>query len=365
MRPAFASTKSAAAFTLLLLVLLALPAVMGKNWLPPREQIYDSQSWGNGPYPWLRQQIFAETNDIDIAFLGSSHMLRGIDTPYVQAALSGKLGRPAVVRSIAWVGSGYDGLFLIAQDLLQHRHVRQLIFYDEEGVFRNAAIPGLFRFGENVPALHGLTLTEKGLYYFASLIGLPRTLLSLVRTNIPAALVSEDPGFIEPHDASFVEAPRHLGAVAYTAPSHLDQTPFTPYQPVTAHREGPSIYTATSSNQDFVFASTPLPVWQTQFARQFARLAESHGCRLVMLDIPTLDTVQEPVLHERAFWPALFSSNLVLVGIPGQKLFAGLSKEDVRKLFSDQGHLNQNGMEFFTSLITPALLELYAAPVNP
>jgi hypothetical protein len=64
----------AAAFALLLLALLALPVVVGKNLLPPREQAYSVQGWGNGPYPWIRNQIFEETNDIDIAFVGSSHL---------------------------------------------------------------------------------------------------------------------------------------------------------------------------------------------------------------------------------------------------------------------------------------------------
>ena len=104
MRPAFSSTKQAAAFALLLLVLLALPVVMGKNLLPPREEIYTFQGNGIGPWPWIRQQIYEETNDIDIAFIGSSRLLHDIDTPYVQAKLSQQLGRQAVVRSICWGG---------------------------------------------------------------------------------------------------------------------------------------------------------------------------------------------------------------------------------------------------------------------
>ena len=50
MRPAFASTKQVAAFALLLLLLLLSPALAGKKFLPPREQAYAAQGWGNGPY---------------------------------------------------------------------------------------------------------------------------------------------------------------------------------------------------------------------------------------------------------------------------------------------------------------------------
>jgi hypothetical protein len=51
MRPAFSSTKQAAAFALLLLFVLLSPVLAGKRWLPPRECSYAVQGWDNGPYP--------------------------------------------------------------------------------------------------------------------------------------------------------------------------------------------------------------------------------------------------------------------------------------------------------------------------
>lgn len=370
MRPAFSSTKQAAAFALLLLVLLVSPAIVRKNWLPPREQAYSVQGWGNGPYPWIRNQIFEETNDIDIAFMGSSHILTAIDTPYVQQKLSEKLGRPAVVRTIAWGGPGYDGLFLITQDLLEHRKVHELVFYDESvQTLRNSAITCLFRFGENASSLTGLPLADKGLFYFASLIGMPRNLLSLVQPNIPAELFSDRPGYIKPHDKVFSDAPNQLGAVAlhlgYNAnPLFSDNAPFMPYRPLATNRIPAAIYTLSNQCKDFEFSNAPLPLWQAHFARQFAMLAEKHGCKLVMLHFPDLDKVQATVIRERVFWPAIFSTNMALVGIPAQPMFRGLTDDEIKKLFSDKEHLNQNGMEFFTPLVTPALLELYDAPVN-
>ena len=125
MRPAFSSTKSATAFALLLLILLLSPVLAGKKFLPPRESAYASQSWGSGPYPWIEDQIFTETNAIDIVFIGSSHIFNAINTPYVQAQLSARLGRPAVVRTIAWGGAGYDGLYFITRDLLAHHRVKE------------------------------------------------------------------------------------------------------------------------------------------------------------------------------------------------------------------------------------------------
>jgi len=42
MHPAFSSTKSMAAFALLLLVMLLLPVMIGRSLLPPRAESYSS-----------------------------------------------------------------------------------------------------------------------------------------------------------------------------------------------------------------------------------------------------------------------------------------------------------------------------------
>ncbi len=196
MRPAFSSTKQAAAFALLLLVLLVLPVVMGKNLLPPRKQIYATLNWDSAPYPWIRNQIFEETNDIDIAFVGSSHIIYGINTPYVQTKLSEKLGRPSVVRTISWGGAGYDGLFLVTQDLLAHRHIHMLVFYDENNNGYDGPdphsykLPTLFRYADNAEFLQGLSCGEYELFYFAAILGMPRNILGLFRADMPMPLVS-------------------------------------------------------------------------------------------------------------------------------------------------------------------------------
>src|SRR5580698_8357613 len=111
MSPAFSTTRQATAFGLLLLLLLLLPVLIGKSCLPPREEIYSSLPWGAGAYPYLEDQIFNQKEDIDIAFMGSSRMWWGIDTPQVEAQLSQKLGRKAVVSSLCWNAPGFDPFY--------------------------------------------------------------------------------------------------------------------------------------------------------------------------------------------------------------------------------------------------------------
>jgi hypothetical protein len=373
MRPAFASTKSAAAFALLLLVLLALPVVMGKNLLPPRDEVYASQSFNIAPFPWLRQQIFHEKGDIDIAFVGSSHMLHAIDTPYVQQKLTEKLGRPAVVRSICWGGAGFDILYLITKDLVTHRRVHLLIFYDEDGgKGRNPVIPVLFRYADNVDALAGLPVADKGILYLASIVGMPRNLLMLFRQEIPAEMFSAKPNEIE----KFFNAPNpalRLGTVAgrlgYTsslsyADGFSDFIRYTP--PVTSSQvaSGDFIGYEPSNQSEFNFSNPALPTWQVCFARKFAAVAQANGCQLVLLHLPSVEQMRSQVICEREFWPQVMQARMFVAGIPEAKLFAGLSNEEVYKLYFNPVHLNQNGQEYFTKCITPGLLKIYETSTN-
>jgi hypothetical protein len=364
MRPAFSSTQSAAAFALLLLVLLALPAVVGENLLPPREQGYASQGWGSGPYPWIQNQIFDETNDIDIAFVGSSHIFNALNTPYVQAQLSEKLGRPAVVRTLAWGGSGYDALFFVVRDLLAHRRVRLLVFYDEKpnGSQRNNQATFWFRWGEDAAGLSGLPVTEKGLFYFAAVIGMPRNLLCLLRPNLPAPFVTDKPNYWE-IVATAPNPTTRLGSLAertgFKPNAMADAAPFEPFAPETFARPADAIVYFPATKTNFEFSAAPLPAWQTHFARRFAALVREHRILPVMLYLPVLAEARLPVIRERTFWPEIFSGDVALLGIPPAKLFGTLTDEEVRKIFADPVHFNQNGQDYFTRLITPELIELY------
>lgn len=371
MRPAFASTRQAAAFALLLLVLLLLPAIVGPGRLPSREEIYSSFWWANGPFPYIHQQIFEEKGDIDIAFVGSSHMLHGIDTPYVQEQLSKKLGRPAVVRSICWGGAGFDALYVITQDLLQHRKVHMLVFYDEynsgapHANEANALAPRWFRYGDNAEALSGLPIRFRPSYYWAAIIGMPRNLLSLIRSNIPVDLISEKKNYLE----TAYKAPNpvtrlgsisaHLGFGPDPAPSSANAAFVDFAPPMDTLSSDVAIYSpATQSMFQFSGPSTPpLPL---HFARKFAKLAQEHGAGLVLLHVPTFSERRDPVIQEREFWPDVLPANVDMVGIPSATLFAGLTDDDVRKLYYNPVHMNKNGQEYFTPIITPSLLKLYA-----
>jgi hypothetical protein len=368
MRPAFSSAKQAAAFTLLLLVLLCLPLVILPSWLPSREQAYNVWGWSYGPSPWIHHEIFEETNDIDIALMGSSRMIHAIDPRYLQQKLSEKLGRPAVVRMFGWGGPGFDSSFFVAGDLLAHRRVRMLVSDDENplGTRRNPMLMDWFRYRENAGALGGLTLSEKAAFYFAAIRGMPHIFLELLRPNLDAPLVTDPPNGWELGNASESVAGL-LGATRSKLGFRTDldepYSKFIPYVPPTEANPAAEVYSPEHTGS-FEFQNAPLPNWQMQFARRFAVVTLEQHCALVLLYLPSVDEARLPTIAESQDWPRIMPG-AILLGIPPAEMFNHLADDDVRKLYLDRKHFNENGMDYFTPLITPALLKTYETISHP
>ena len=361
MRPPFSSTKSAAAFALFLMVLLLLPGLAGKKLLPPREAIYASTPWRYGPFHCLRQEIFEEKGDIDIAFVGSSGILHGIDAPSVQKELSKALGRRATVLTFGWSWSGFDALYFISNDLLRTRKVKMLVFTEEcrEGGNSHHAAPYWFRFAENAGALYELSWQTQAAYYFAAIVGMPRNLLELARSNsgelTPEAANTWNQRF---HTLNPTETLGSISArLGFNAP--FDQPNFSDYTPVTGITTSDVCIYSPATKGEFQFSGPPCPLLQLHFAREFGALAAQYHTPLVCLHLPETAKMRNTTIRQREFWPQALGAKVEMIGIPPVKLFAGMKDEEVQRLFLDPYHLNANGAKSFTRLIVPALIQIY------
>jgi hypothetical protein len=362
MQPAFSSTRQAAMFGLLLLALLFLPVVMRKSLLPPRREIYSSLPWGVGAFPYLGEQIFDEKEDIDIAFMGSSRIWWGIDTPQVQKALSEKLGRKAVVRTLAWDSPGFDPMYFIMKDLLEHRKVRVIVFSDCSMGGGNAAhprAPAWFRFSENAEDLTGISSRSKLSFYTSAVLGMPRNLLGLLRTNLPPIQSDEISwtGFEHIPNPSL-----RMGSLALRM--RLDK-PFTDYTPQTSASPSDVCMYSEATKPEFRFLENAISPMQAAFVSKIGALAREHNVKLVYVHLPESTEMKSPLIQESAFWPGLVGSNLTMMGIAPSKLFNGLADEDVLKLFYNYEHFNQNGQIYFTSVMTPRLVQVYEDQAKP
>ena len=368
MRPAFSSTKSAAAFALLLLVLLLLPVLAGRSLLPARAESYSSVSPIMGSYPYMHRQVFGETGRVDIAFIGSSRIYNDIDTPQIEKALSQKLGRQAEVITLGWFWPGFDPLYFITQDLLRHRQVSLIVFDDESAAGDNPhrLAPCWFRFGDNAQDLAGIPLRLQAAYYFGATIGLPRNLLCRLRPNFseltPAGAATTVRMWRAPDPMTTRGSLSSKLGFNHPNPEHPG---FVDYAPANGVRpEAVCVFSPATSNK-FKFTGPATATLQLEFARKFAALAQAHQTKLVFLHMPETGEMRMPVIQERVCWPDILPAEVAMVGIPPAALFAGLSDEKVRKLFVNPLHLNHNGAEYFTSLIMPALFQLYDAQVKP
>jgi hypothetical protein len=366
MRPAFTSPKAAAAFGLLLLFLLAAPWLSAHKLLPQPKETYSSESIRWEKFPWVQKFIFEETNDIDIAFVGSSHMLTGIDTPYVQQKLDEQIGHKTVVRTIGWLASGFDGLYFFTKDLLAHRRVKTLVFYDECAgpvtYEMQSFMPQWYRFGKDDLVLGGLPLAYRGISYYAAVVGMPRNLLEVLSSNRPRESSDEMAAGGLKGNANPELTLGSMGSPIGFAPLFNDSSArFIPFVPQTAATSADLRVFTPATASEFVFSGRPLPVSQIYFARQFALLARSKGCTLVELHLPVFDERTSRVMTESRDWPEVMQTEVGLMGIPGARLFAGLSEPETELLFSNPGHLNLNGQKYFTASITPGLLQYHEA----
>jgi hypothetical protein len=223
-----------------------------------------------------------------------------------------------------------------------------------------------FRFDEDAGELSGFPAQIQLDYYFAAIIGAPRTLLELARPN----LCSQIP---DPDTELWVNGcylTNRWGSVAmqqgFCQPSKSlrDYPRLEPFVPDTGAQPSDCVEYSSETKQQFQFSAPQIPDWQIHFAQRFAALVTKKRTRLVQLHIPDFGDIGQSTIPERAHWPDSLHANISMVGIPPAKLFRGLKYEDTLKLFADPVHLNQNGQQYFTPLVTPKLLDLYETATN-
>ena len=223
-------------------------------------------------------------------------------------------------------------------------------------------VPRLFRIGDGAEALTGLGTQAQASYYFAAILGLPGNLFSLMRSNLPVdpAKVESDRWRRAYNAEHFATTLGSLSAqIGYSARPGIDKADFVAYAPQTSAQPSDTSIYSPQTNAKFDFSGPRIPPEQLHFARKLALLTRQHQTKLVVLHLPDITESRANRIHERGSWPQSLETEPALVGIPPAALFAGLTDEEIKKLFFDWCHLNKNGQEYFTPLITPSLLKIY------
>jgi hypothetical protein len=344
MDPPFASRWQAVCFLVLLLTLLVLPPAMARLNLASEAAVYSEVTTRHGSFTYLQHQIFGEQSELDVAFVGSSLIWAGIDTPYFQGELSKKLGREARVVTLATNWRGEDLTYMVLSDLLAHRKVNMVVLtmplpYQTQDAPHHQAFRW-WLYGKNEDVLRRLPFRSRFAVYGEQVLGAPRHLLTAIRPNRTAAL---------PPNAKLGALQEQSGFQGAPFVRRTSQAPVLPARDL--------IY-APETREHFQFTGQALTQYQVQFLDSTFALLSKYRTRIVILHVPTSLERHSTVVTERMFWPVMLGQDVPIVGVPPATLFGGMTDAEIDQLYYDE-HFNINGSELFTHTVTPAILEIY------
>jgi hypothetical protein len=362
MNPAFRSRRGLIGFLFILLLFLAAPAICGRLRLFSRPAVYAAMPESAGDFSFLKHEIFEENSDLDIVFLGPSVVMHGIDTPYIQKKLSERLGRPARVLTLGSLFEGEERNYVLLRDLLRHRKVKMLFLkvvgddawrkfpnfskmYSEPYPYAHR----LLVWGEDSDIADGFSFSQKAGFYAGSLLGTPRHLLSLFRSDIT-------------RDQSLGT---NLGSIKSLCAQPWDEKAYVAFSPPPPHLPNEMIIRPASAWNSLRYSDHSFGPYPRHFLKKMGDVLRENRVHLVILNLPCWwSEGRTNSVQEVARWPDIIGVPAELLHVPTAPLFAGRSDGEVQKLYADIIHFNKNGSEFFTPVITPAIIDLYLKEIE-
>jgi hypothetical protein len=353
MFPAVWSNRHAVALILVIGMLLTLPVMMHVAGFPPRDRVYSGIRVETGTGPLDEHNIFEEKGPVDILLVGSSLLVRGVDTDYLEHQLSQQLGRPGKVRRLALKWQGLDMQYMLMKDFLEHHKTGIVIMNMPTGALLGDA-PHIqayrwMRWGEFPASTAGLSFRHRVGIYGAQVLGAPRQIVNYIRPN----RLVQSPELV--HDLG---SQSQYGSVGYYGSTFIPE-PRTP--PVFAVD---SMISHGSDDANFDFNGEALGPYHQHWAREIGNLANQYNVPFAMIHIP--EDTEKGMTHvpERMYWPSVLGlPDAPVIGIPSETLFRETPATEVQNYYYDQ-HFNDNGKEFFTRAITPAVLDVYNKEVR-
>lgn len=77
--------------------------------------------------PWIYQQLYMDTTNIDIAFVGTSHTMGAVNDSAIEVLIGNALGKQYNCRNISFCGFGRNFDYLIVKDLLEHKKPKVIV----------------------------------------------------------------------------------------------------------------------------------------------------------------------------------------------------------------------------------------------
>lgn len=338
--PAFPARPHAWAFAAAVLVVVALPFLLGAIGRPTFRERLRSVPAAGGDFAWIEEVILDEREPraLDVVVLGTSYLWSAIDTPLLEE----RLGIHA--RSIGSNFRGEEMYFILLSELLERRSTKVLVLsMPASRDRRDAPHPYAHRIaGPGYLDLYdGLPLRQRASAFGELLLGTPRHALSLLRPERPT--------------------PTKLGVTrgALLKEEAFGATVFADFRPVP-----PALTADALDGAEVCFANDPPSPLQLHFLRKTIELAEHRGIKIVVANVPNWndrdpgappDVAWATCAPERTDWRALFPGTR-LAAVAPRRLFGGLSQAEQEQLFYGS-HLNANGARYLTTALLPAIEE--------
>lgn len=344
--PAFGSRSQAMCFLLLVSTLLALPVLIDRSGLVTRERSYEMIAEHEGGYSYMKKEIFENSGDIDVLFLGSSVLWNGLDTRQFQRSLSDSLGREATVMTFGFNFNGLDTSYAILRDLLERRRVHLVVFTVSRIRFHDGPSTLAYRFlrySDHPEVVADMPLSSKFSLYACNVLRSPHDILLMLRPDR-----SRPPAFADGFGSNIESLGMARDPDAFV--------PFAPPRPTIA----PVAATYSADTQDnFKFTNDYPTPHQDLYLHHLVKLLDEKRTPLAIINIPLYEERSNDKVVERFDWSKRYGGHIKLVGIPPTTLFAGLDEQQLELLFGDPRHFNKNGAEYFTEAMLPTLLMTY------
>jgi hypothetical protein len=354
MNAAFPEPWHLAAWVFGLAAILALPLVTTLVVSPHTRYLLMSKR--AGPSDWHANQIFKETEPLDVLFLGNSRTLSAID----HAALEREVQLPGTHFASATLGAnfnGYDLTYTFLNDFFARRHARLVVvqYPDFPQLDNNPAEKYIRRLGQPDPGLdiENPALTARD-YGEMALVG-PR--LALASVIPPGPLAHE--GFKVIEDTPNLDDTR--GSIApdwgyqesKTAPRAAfvrDELPRRPLPAILIRPNGPLPSEVSVSD-------TPLTPIETTYLPAIKSLCEKNGVELAMM--------MEPIADDDDPRRIVVSRQVLALGIPimaasRERTFGDAPIDRIREYYSNYIHFNSNGARRNAEVYGPVLQAILA-----
>src|SRR5580658_10321976 len=110
-----------------------------------RKYAYDFVIHGGceGRSSWIYNRIFESDSSIDVAFIGSSHMMSAVNDVLIEKHYNDSTHRNYKFVNLGYCRFGRDFHYLIARDLLEHKKVKSIVLEinEDESQFGHPDFP--------------------------------------------------------------------------------------------------------------------------------------------------------------------------------------------------------------------------------